>query len=443
MTADATTPQARVQSGVQARIAALRAKAGIEPPDFVLTEDLERLVLIGSSSRGGSSIFSEVLRRTVDAVHLRAESNPFLRLYGLGPQGLAPRGEALDAQDGLPAELFEALAWECGRPWQGPLDAAAERAYALDLACRLSLQWPEERFELAEVEGALVQAGGAGAALGPSAAAAFVAVLKALMPAHNSIDPTLYDLDQKLVFSQLPEIDPARRLPPVLLEEPPFVAIAPWRRATRASLRGRPLIIKTPGNAYRMPWFRSVLPHTRVDLLHLRRNVAASVNGLFDGWRHRGFHAHRVDGALAITGYSDQRAEGRDWWKFDLPPGWTALRQAPLQAVCAFQWRSAHQALLETARDMPPEQRRSLHFEDFTADPRPAVVGLLPWLQAPLYPGAEATLSAAFPAVMATRQPRHRRWFARATLLEEVLTDPRNLGLMAELGYDANPETWT
>ncbi len=239
------------------------------------------------------------------------------------------------------------------------MDAAAERAYALDLACRLSLQWPEERFELAEVEGALVQAGGAEAALGPAAAAAFVALLKALMPAHKSIDPTLYDLDQKLVFSQLPGIDPARRLPPVLLEEPPFVAIAPWRRATRTSLRGRPLIIKTPGNAYRMPWFRSVLPHTRVDLLHLRRNVAASVNGLFDGWRHRGFHAHRVAGALAIAGYSDQRAEGRDWWKFDLPPGWTALRQAPLQAVCAFQWRSAHQALLETARGMPPEQRRS------------------------------------------------------------------------------------
>ncbi len=100
MTTDAATLQTSVQRAVQARIAALRAEAGIEPPDFVLTDDLERLVLIGSSSRGGSSIFSEVLRRTVDAVHLRAESNPFLRLYGLGPRGLEPRGEARTPKTG-------------------------------------------------------------------------------------------------------------------------------------------------------------------------------------------------------------------------------------------------------------------------------------------------------------------------------------------------------
>ena len=56
--------------------------------------------------------------------------------------------------------------------------------------------------------------------------------------------------------------------------------------------------------------------------------------------------------------------------------------------------------------------------------------------------GGARALSGALPAVMSTQQPRHRRWFARAELLDDVLRDPRNLSVMDALGYDPDPRSW-
>jgi hypothetical protein len=64
------------------------------------------------------------------------------------------------------------------------------------------------------------------------------------------------------------------------------------------------------------------------------------------------------------------------------------------------------------------------------------------WLGLPVSAELSAVLSGALPLVMATAQPRQRRWFARIGLLAPVLADPANLSIMKELGYDADPETW-
>jgi len=434
-------------AAVRSRIAAIRRAAGTPAPPVDLRRDLRELVLVGSSSRGGSSIFSEVLRRTVDAVHLRGESNPTLRLHGLAPRGLDPRGDALTAADPVPPGLLDDLAWECGRPATRLPDAQVA-AYARDLACRLTLQWPRERFTLealtrdveavrAELSGEPGWSGDAFPSVGPF----FARLLARLAPRHPTLDPTLYDLDADALRAALPGLALPAGPPAAGLEEPPLVAIGPWTPATPDDLARRPLVVKTPGNAYRAAWFEVALPAARVRHLHLTRNVAASVNGLVDGWRHRGFHAHEVPGALSIAGYSERVAGGRDWWKFDLPPGWTDWRQAPLPEVCAFQWRSAHQALLDTiARGDPTSPR--LRFEGFLANPAATVEGLLPWLGASLRDGGAALLSGALPAVMSTQQPRHRRWFARAELLDGVLRDRRNLDVMDRLGYDPDPRSW-
>ncbi len=72
------------------------------------------------------------------------------------------------------------------------------------------------------------------------------------------------------------------------------------------------------------------------------------MNSLVDGWLHRGFHAHHMPGRLHIAGYTERVPPGdADWWKFDLPSGWEEWTSRPLEQVCAFQRRSAHQAVLE------------------------------------------------------------------------------------------------
>src|SRR5207302_3293878 len=77
---------------------------------------------------------------------------------------------------------------------------------------------------------------------------------------------------------------------------------------------------------------------------------AATINGLYDGWRSRWFHSHQMAEPLRIRGYTDEFPASARWWKFDLPPGWQEYADADLLEVCAFQWRSAHEAILaETA----------------------------------------------------------------------------------------------
>src|SRR3954463_2371953 len=66
------------------------------------------VVVVAASSRGGSTLFGELLRRTPGLLHLRAETNPLFALAGLG-------GTASEKRDVVAAEL----AAEIGRPATG------------------------------------------------------------------------------------------------------------------------------------------------------------------------------------------------------------------------------------------------------------------------------------------------------------------------------------
>ena len=57
-----------------------------------------QLVLIASSSRGGSSVFSEYLRRSRSLIHLQGEINPFLVRAGLSYHDTDTGSDALEAR---------------------------------------------------------------------------------------------------------------------------------------------------------------------------------------------------------------------------------------------------------------------------------------------------------------------------------------------------------
>src|SRR5262249_28244465 len=77
------------------RLAELRRLRGPAVPDF--TFRVRELVVVAGSSRGGSSMVTELLRQSSALVHLRAEFNPFLRLVGLGPADSGAGCDLLDA----------------------------------------------------------------------------------------------------------------------------------------------------------------------------------------------------------------------------------------------------------------------------------------------------------------------------------------------------------
>lgn len=411
-----------------------RFREGLPAPD--VCGAAREVVLIASSSRGGSTIFAELLRRNPSLLHFRAEINPALRLFGC--DGI--HDDHVPADWPVPAGLSEALGMDCGHPTSQLSSDTEVEAFVREIGARLCLQWPTNTFSLeplrADVHAVLAAlTDGAGWTPGEfrDASAFYGRLLPRIRARHPEVHPSAYDIDRAQVGT--PEHP---FLPAEIVEEPPFVLPVPWIHATEAELATRPLVVKTPGNVYRLDWIQRLFPHARVRILHLVRNAAASINGLYDGWRFPGFHSHDV-GGLAIPGYSDVVPGGHRWWKFDRPPGWADFKSAPLERVCAYQWTSAHRAVLAHP------DRFVLRFEDVVGGPERqvrAIGRLAHWLNLPVETQLAHTLRDGLPVVMATAQPRHRRWFDRAAIIEPLCLESEVQTVMHALGYPDSPAAW-
>jgi len=213
---------------------------------------------------------------------------------------------------------------------------------------------------------------------------------------------------------------------------------------TETDLATRPFVFKTPSNAYRLPFLRALFPNARLQVLHLTRNPAAAINGLVDGWRFRGFHAHRMPQPLDIEGYADGDSADAHWWKYDLPPGWRDWTNKSLVEVAGFQWSTAHQSVLDHLRNEPAETFR-LRFEDVVGPPdvrEQRMSELLEWIGIAPDPALTRIIHEGLPPIMATARPRQRRWFARATLIDPVLQRPNVAATAQALGY-TDRSAWT
>lgn len=460
MTQTATTRKALLESA-RARLRELRARYRVRPQVERFLHRVRKVVIIASSSRGGSSFFAELLRHSPNLLHLRAEVNPFLVLHGHGYPESATGSDELGA-DFTPANehleaLEQELALDCGNMSEVLETEEDVFRFALELTCRLTLQWPHLEFDLEHVWESvrhclhtLEESFGwqRGRFEEPQLFhALFLSHVRARQP---SVNPYFYDIAPSLVARFNPDAQPAAHPPsPLIIEEPPFITARPWRLADAEALATRPLVIKTPSNVYRLAYFEKLFPRAELRVLHLTRNAAASINGLYDGWQHHGFFAHHLPAELDIDGYSDVFPEwGRQWWKFDLPPGWQQWARSSLSQVCAFQWASAHRATLDylAARPAVRQAHLRLRFEELVG-PRSRraehLQALVDWLGIPLDEQlAGLSQERAMPMVMATQKPERRRWAQRASLIKPLLATREVDTLMEELGYAADPNSW-
>ena len=341
-----------------------------ESTPCVELDRIREVVVVASSSRGGSSMLMELLRHSEHLLHLQAELNPFLVLAELGwphsgsdSDRLEPSQLNPDAHQTLKSELGR----EIGRRNHDEVDS---KRLARDLYWRLNVQWPGIEVSLNQVQqwveevlGELVVQGDhrgsmldlEGLHLG------LIARVREISP---TVDPWFYDIDPRRVSAAFPDLEQPTGPPAMgLIEEAPFILAGPWSTPSDTDLTTKPLVIKTPSNAYRLPFIQALFPSARIRILHLVRNPAASINGLIDGWCFRGFHAHRLPEALAIPEYLDRRPGDAQWWKYDLAPGWQERTNVNLPDVCAHQWASAHEAILSHLQENDWDRMR-LRFED-------------------------------------------------------------------------------
>jgi hypothetical protein len=404
--------------------------------------DVERVVVILASSRGVSSFLFRLLRSTGAFVSLVGEHIHLYKLFGLiapaRPDGHDGLVDGAADRAGFVAALLDDLTVPCSDPV--PSDALARR-----LITRLYGQWHEALPPLDELAHTIEKIAAALPSDRLDPDRRFLQIVEQLRRSGLSINPWYYDISPDLVRAVFPDLPRPSGPPPLstLIEEPQFVVPGQGRSATRADLRERPLLLKSSSDAYRVGELTRLFPAAKMTFVHLTRNPAASVNGLIDGWLHRGFFSHRVppDCTLSIPGYSEQ-PWGKTWWKFDLPPGWQKARTLPLPLVGAFQWCSAHQAILRSLSDVDPrsvltvaaeallenaeQQQRALHTILTRSGVDPAVAR-----------------RAQESVVMSTVSPRPARWREREEILHVVNLSDRVRALASRLGYGDRPnERW-
>lgn len=166
------------------------------------------------------------------------------------------------------------------------------------------------------------------------------------------------------------------------IEEPPYIEPIKCKRTDT-------LLLKTPQDCYRRGIMEQLYPDAEIKYIVIDRDPRAIVNGLIDGWETPGaFEARRVDG---------------EWWKFDMPPGWSFERDA--------LHRSVHQCTMARmyCSQFFPEAYK-LKFEEFIEDWRYWCNLVWHWLCLPKHYGESVLEGTTLPVLMATQPPEPERW---------------------------------
>jgi hypothetical protein len=392
--------------------------------------DVKKVVCILAGSRTGSGFLFRALTKQGEFLAPSAEETPYYRKVGIGVF------TGSDYSDEITRAPLEPQLDEVGRSLlddvgvhTGLLTDAND--FAETVIARLKLQWPRSfnGGSIAEVRKLLLEKLKDRVGKKEDWSRVYLSVVNLLKARGYPMDEAFYS------NGALTEIE---SLPTPLLEDLPYIIPEPRVRATRDLLKNRPLLLKTNTNIYRIPLLKSLFPKAQFRWIVLSRNPAATIHALSEGWKSGGFHSHRTtpDISLQIYGYSDKIVGGKDFWKFDMPPGWQRYTQKDLTDVCSFQWESAHRQLARFIKSTP-DPITCIRYEDL-AQPE-SFRDLLDFSEVDQGTGFDPAVRS--PLVFA---PEEGDWRVRRKELENVLIQSKTLlATAAEFGYFTNEiDTW-
>lgn len=198
--------------------------------------------------------------------------------------------------------------------------------------------------------------------------------------------------------------------------------VAPLRKPPRIRL-----VEKTPKNCLRIPYLQRLFPDAF--FLYIKRAPRSNINSLLNGWRTpRQYETYDVPGGLHIAGYGGKR------WNFLLPEGWQSYAQGhTLAEVCAFQYRSANEAVLDNLQHMTADQHMSITYEDLVADAPRVVQGICQRVGLD-YTGGLRAMCEELPRVNQSRPPSQAQQQQNQVDIQAVL--PALRPLVARMGYE-------
>ncbi len=117
---------------------------------------------------------------------------------------------------------------------------------------------------------------------------------------------------------------------------------------------------KTPKNALRIPFLKSVFPEAV--FIYLYREPTENISSMMEGWRSRRFIAYRD-----LPGWPFKE------WSFLLPPGWSSLQNRSLMEIVAYQWRAANSYILDDLQALPKSSWCLVRYSDLISKPKQTI----------------------------------------------------------------------
>ncbi|MDD5669425.1 MAG: hypothetical protein PHE58_05280 [Candidatus Omnitrophica bacterium] len=427
--------------------------------------NVKKVLIINASSRSGSSLLFELLKKNPEIYSLSGEGVPFLKLNGFTGDSF-PSDEIAGEMTGdmvRVLNLSRDFLSDCSiktDPNDVIKDPALRDQYIDDLALRFPLQWPGFSFSYERFKNlALAAFNNYRRNRFVFRAEEFYLELVAVLRNEDpSINPYYYDIPAGMVKEKFPGLEvPVGPPNPVLtIEEPPFIVLKPMRKINEQHLFEKTLLLKSSADCYRMGFIETLFPCADIRVVCLTRNPAASINGLYDGWlSSRGFFSRNLrslsggrtaseGNILSIQGYSERYEWGGSWWKYELPLGWEKYSRSRLEEVCAFQWCSANTAVQEY-KHTSGKQNCQVRYENIIANAdsrKHEIEKIIDIAGIPQISIHQMSLNM-LPVMQATYPPFPFRWKKKEDMLKPLLESPSVNLVCAQLGYDrARMEEW-
>lgn len=425
-------------------------------------QDVKRVVIINSSSRSGSSLLYALLSKLPQMYSLTGEAAPFYKL------NTCLKSFNLFESDKIPSHLMDTVIDYRGlaQDFFSDLYRAGDIAKTKDidaeeyidhLLLRFSLQWTDIEFDHSILRNCINTALEQYAARNRHfyTVGFYLQMLEHVVAEYPQINPFYYDISTDKVALRFPSTEIPTGPPNEFfnVEEPPFILQHPRKKAVPDDLAEKTLLLKSTVDCYRMNLLEKIFPHAKIKIIHLTRNPAATTNGIYDGWLHRGFFSHNMQPyfdssgdvkELRIKGYSDLNCHGSSWWNFDLPEGWQDYAKSDLVEVCAFQWHSANAEILRYL-ESSNHGSCTIPFEDMVRnlESRTEIFHrILNFMD--MAAGSIAALELDnLPVVQSTLPPQLYRWKKRRDIIGRLLHDPKIVDMSVRLGYHTEKfEEW-
>lgn len=121
---------------------------------------------------------------------------------------------------------------------------------------------------------------------------------------------------------------------------------------------------KNNQNGLSIPYLKALFPDAY--FIYVKRNPGDNIHSLMEGWKRSDEFATWSDSLPAKVSVS-----GGEYarWCFFLADGWRELTGAGLEEVCAFQYRTMNEAILDAKAVVHPRQWIEIVYEDLLIDP--------------------------------------------------------------------------